>query len=215
MTPAGWLAAREGDCPARMESSGVSAEGRRGVQLEVLNDWMEAQGLPRGVLAYDFADTATGQQKSVFDLAWPRGIQAELSQPVVVLLNEGSQTIAIASQAGFRCFTAVEEFRDTCERGIEQRRLVCEFSRPPEARRKIGSSLCSATNLATATSVTGMTVAATATQEHLLSAWLTKYDYTSRQIKRGSPQLRTHRTITADTLRKQRAVYSLLRYRCP
>ena len=40
-----------------------------------------------------------------------RGIQAELSQPVVVLLNEGTETIAIASEAGFRCFTTAIEFQ--------------------------------------------------------------------------------------------------------
>jgi hypothetical protein len=80
-------------------------------QLEALNDWMEEHELPRGVLSFDFADSATGQQKAVFDLAWPTGIQEELSQPVAVLLNEGQETLAIASQAGFRCFTSVEEFQ--------------------------------------------------------------------------------------------------------
>ena len=80
-------------------------------QLETLNDWMEAQGLPRGLLAYDFADSATGEQKAVFDLAWPSGIQEELSQPVAVLLNESAETIGIASQAGYRCFTTSEEFK--------------------------------------------------------------------------------------------------------
>lgn len=80
-------------------------------QLEGLNDWMEAQGLPRGGLAYDFADPSTGEQKAVFDLAWPNGIQEELSQPVAVLLNEDAETIGFASQAGFRCFTSVAEFQ--------------------------------------------------------------------------------------------------------
>ena len=89
---------------------GISSEEEES-QLEALNDWMAAQGLPRGVVAYDFADTATGEQRAVFDLAWPDGIQAELSQPVVVLLNEGAETIAIASQAGFRCFTTAAEFQ--------------------------------------------------------------------------------------------------------
>ncbi|MBV5327148.1 MAG: hypothetical protein JZU65_05835, partial [Chlorobium sp.] len=69
-------------------------------------------------LAYDFADPATGKQKAVFDLAWPNGIQEELSQPVAVLLNEGLETISIASQAGFRCFTAVEEFQCYVNREI-------------------------------------------------------------------------------------------------
>jgi hypothetical protein len=72
---------------------------------------MEGQGLPRGVLAYDLADSATGEQNAMFDLAWPNGIQEELSQPVAVLLNEGAETIAIASQAGYRCFTTVSQFQ--------------------------------------------------------------------------------------------------------
>jgi len=95
---------------ARAIGGGISSEEEE-AQLEDLNDWMEAQGLPRGVIAYDFADPATGEQKAVFDLAWPSGIQEELSQPVAVLLNEGTETIVIASQSGFRCFTAVTEFQ--------------------------------------------------------------------------------------------------------
>jgi hypothetical protein len=80
-------------------------------QIEDLNDWMSAQGLPRGIVAFDFADTSTGEQKAVFDLAWPSGVQEELSQPVAVLLNEPAATLAIANQAGFRCFTGVSEFQ--------------------------------------------------------------------------------------------------------
>ncbi len=80
-------------------------------QLEGLNAWMEEKGLPRGLMAYDFADADTGEQKAVFDLAWPNGVQEELSQPVVVLLNEGTEVLVMASQAGFRCFTAVPDFQ--------------------------------------------------------------------------------------------------------
>jgi hypothetical protein len=83
---------------------------------------MDTQGLPRGVLAYDFSDPVTGEQKAVFDLAWPSGIQEELSQPVVVLLNEGSEIIAIASQAGYQCFTAITDF----QRYVQSKILVQE-----------------------------------------------------------------------------------------
>ena len=48
---------------------------------------------------------------AVFDLAWPDGLQEELSQPVAVLPNEDASTIAIASQAGFKCFTEGAAFR--------------------------------------------------------------------------------------------------------
>lgn len=106
-----WLAGPTRVLPvASSVGSGISSEEEE-QQLEAINDWVEEQGLPRGVLAFDFADAATGEQKAVFDLAWPNGIQEELSQPVAVLLNESAETISIASQAGYRCFTSPEEFR--------------------------------------------------------------------------------------------------------
>lgn len=47
----------------------------------------------------------------MFDLAWPQGQQEELSQPVAVLLHEEAPMVAVASQAGYRCFTAVADFK--------------------------------------------------------------------------------------------------------
>lgn len=87
-------------------------------QLESLNAWIEGNGLPRGRLAFDFADKATGQQRAVFDLAWPAGIQEGLSQPVAVLLDESNEVIAMASQAGYRCFLSVPEFQRYVETEI-------------------------------------------------------------------------------------------------
>lgn len=106
-----WLAGPSAVVPAAVVVSGGISSEEEEAQLEALNDWMEARGLPRGSLSYDFADADTGEQKAAFDLAWPNGIQEELSQPVAVLLYEGADTIAIASQAGFRCFTAITEFQ--------------------------------------------------------------------------------------------------------
>ena len=117
-----WLAGPMAAMPAVVAvGSGITSEEEE-EQLESLNDWMEAQGLPRGLLAYDFADAATGEQKAVLDLAWPNGIQEELSQPVTVLLNESTETIGIASQSGYRCFTTTDEFR----RYVESEILVLE-----------------------------------------------------------------------------------------
>ncbi len=80
-------------------------------EIEELNEWVAARGLPMGVVSYDYADPETGEQKAVFDLAWPEGLQPELSAPVAVLLNEGAETIAAASAGGFRCFTSIREFK--------------------------------------------------------------------------------------------------------
>lgn len=91
-------------------TGGITSEAEE-AELVALNDGVESEGLPRGVVAYDFADPKTGEQRAVFDLAWPNGLQEELSQPVVALLNEDAATMAMASQAGFRCFTSGESFR--------------------------------------------------------------------------------------------------------
>ncbi len=104
-------------CHATTAKGGITSEAEEAA-LEGLNDWVDGQGLPRGVLAYDLADADTGEQKAVFDLAWPSGLQEELSQPVAVLLNETAETLSVASQAGFRCFTDVEDFRRYVRREI-------------------------------------------------------------------------------------------------
>jgi hypothetical protein len=96
---------------------GISSEEEE-AELNALNDWVESLGLPRGILAYDFADPVTGEQRAVFDLVWPNGIQEELSQPVAVLLNEDAETLAIASGAGLRCFTTAADFRAYVQREI-------------------------------------------------------------------------------------------------
>ena len=113
-----WLAwaAKPAEAPVVLVG-GITSEAEE-EELEILNDWVEAQGLPRGVLAFDFADQVSGEQKAVFDLAWPNGIQEELSQPVAVLLNENSETLALASRAGFLCFTTAQDFKDYVEKDI-------------------------------------------------------------------------------------------------
>ena len=96
---------------------GITSEEEEQV-LETLNEWIAERGLPRGVLAYDFADAETGEQRAVFDLAWPNGIQQELSQPVAVLLNEDAEVISLASGAGYRCFTDPTSFRQYVENEV-------------------------------------------------------------------------------------------------
>ena len=105
-----WLAGASVPAPAAPPLGGITSEEEE-AELEALNDWVESKGLPRGVASFDFADPATGEQQAVFDIAWPSGIQEELSQPVAVLLNEEAPIITLASQAGFKCFTDSRSFR--------------------------------------------------------------------------------------------------------
>jgi len=105
-----WL---EGAAPVREEPvvlGSISDEDEE-KELLAINDWMEDMELPPGEMSYEYADPNTGQQLAIFDLAWPAGIQKELSQPVVVLLNEPPEVFAIASHAGFRSFASSDEFK--------------------------------------------------------------------------------------------------------
>ncbi len=106
-----WLAGPVATVPAAVAVGGGITSEEEEAELEALNAWVESQGLPRGVLAYDFADPESGEQRAVFDLVWPSGLQEELSQPVAVLLGEEAATIRIASEAGFRPFTDATSFR--------------------------------------------------------------------------------------------------------
>ncbi|MFZ4986970.1 MAG: GmrSD restriction endonuclease domain-containing protein, partial [Blastocatellia bacterium] len=87
-------------------------------ELSAINDWIESVGLPRGVIGYDIVDPQTGDQRAVFDLAWPNGLQEELSQPVAVLLNEDAAVISLASGAGFRCFVDTGSFKEYVEKSV-------------------------------------------------------------------------------------------------
>lgn len=96
---------------------GISSEEEE-EELAALCDWMEERQLPRGRLSFDYSDEETGEQLAVFDLAWPNGIQEELSQRVAVLLNEPQETVALAAHAGYRCFTSVPSFKRYVEEEI-------------------------------------------------------------------------------------------------
>jgi hypothetical protein len=113
-----WLEGPPAQVPSSVSVKGGITSEAEEEALEELNDWIEAQGLPRGIMAYDFADPDSGQQKAVFDLAWPSGIQEELSQPVVVLVNESPEMVSMASQAGFRCFTDADHFKHYVQKEI-------------------------------------------------------------------------------------------------
>ena len=101
----GWLA-----WCAAFQFAGVTSEAEE-LEIEALNDWAEAQGLPRGQVSFDHADPVTGAQIAVLDLVWPDGLQPGLTGPVAVLLNETPDVLSLASAAGFRCFTSAADFK--------------------------------------------------------------------------------------------------------
>lgn len=106
-----WLGDAAVAAPAQVAvGSGITSDEEE-AELEALNDWVASQGLARGELLYDLADPDSGEQRAVFDLAWPSGLQEELSEPVALLIDEEPATLRVASEAGFRCFTDSTSFQ--------------------------------------------------------------------------------------------------------
>ena len=115
-----WMEEGAADSQARPVIGGITSEEERR-ELEALNAWTVEQGLSSGELSFDFSDPKTGQQVAVFDLAWPGGIQAGLTRPVAVLLDEGDELIRFANDAGYRFFTSTDAFKRYVEKDILKR----------------------------------------------------------------------------------------------
>jgi hypothetical protein len=109
-----WIAdaARVLAMPPALEVVGGVTSAEEEAELQALKAWVTERGFSEGIIAFDHSNLETGDQIAIFDLAWPNGLQEELSEPVAVLLNEHDDTIALASAAGFRCFTNVAAFED-------------------------------------------------------------------------------------------------------
>lgn len=106
-----WIAESAEIVKPEIQVLGSISDEEEEQQLNELNEWMVEQGLPEGQLSFEYSDPNTGEQIAVFDLAWPKGVQENLSDPAVVLLNEGEEILALASGGGYRCFTSIDEFK--------------------------------------------------------------------------------------------------------
>ena len=96
---------------------GVESDEEDQIIAEV-NSWVTEQSLPEGEYLFELADDHSGDSLAIFDLAWPHGLQSELSEPVALLLNEGPEVHSTANENGFRYFTDVSKFKAYVRREI-------------------------------------------------------------------------------------------------
>lgn len=75
-------------------------------------------GLAEGELLYALTDEETGEVLGIIDLAWPNGLQEELSEPVAILLNESDEIEDLVNQRGYRYFTNLDTFYSYVVRDI-------------------------------------------------------------------------------------------------
>jgi hypothetical protein len=105
----------EPTAPPQVQIPGGIESADEEAQLNELNQWIAAQGLPEGQMAYELIHPDSGRPIAILDLAWPSGLQVGLSEPVAVLLNEGPELIKLANQQGYKFFTDVDRFKSYVE----------------------------------------------------------------------------------------------------
>ncbi len=93
----------------------TSLEDEEARAIAECREWVRSQGLADGVENYELVDEQTGEALAILDLAWPDGMQLELTQPAALLLNEPPGVAQVASAAGFRPFTSVDALQEYVE----------------------------------------------------------------------------------------------------
>lgn len=83
--------------------------------------WMEQKELPTGESGFELVEDESGDVLAILDLAWPDGIQIGRTDPAALLIDEGEETLSIASGKGYRCFTNLEQLQRYVEKEILDR----------------------------------------------------------------------------------------------
>lgn len=95
----------------------IASAAEEELLLEAMS-WMEQQGLPTGEIGFELVEDESNDVLAVLDLAWPDGIQTGRSQPAALLIDEGEETMSIASGKGYRCFTGLAQLQRYVEAEI-------------------------------------------------------------------------------------------------
>lgn len=93
---------------ANRETTTVSDIEEEQVIMQIAH-WMDENGLSSGVRNYVII---VDGKEYVLDLAWPNGIQENLSTPLALLLNETDEVFIAANKLGFCYLTDVNQFKE-------------------------------------------------------------------------------------------------------
>jgi hypothetical protein len=83
-------------------------------QIAELREWLVENLFDAGKTSVEIP--ATGNHPSVvLDVAWPSGVQPELTEPVALLIDESVEVWNAAAAYGYRVFVSAEALRDYCQ----------------------------------------------------------------------------------------------------
>ena len=92
----------------------VEVDNSEEALIQEVMGWMQEHELNPGIENYNLVDES-GETAAIIDLAWPDGIQAGLSTPVALLLNETEDVQQIVNHSGYRYFTDVQSLKKFVE----------------------------------------------------------------------------------------------------
>ena len=89
---------------------GVSNDINEDEKILELSYWMEENGLSGGEINYELK--VSDNESIIIDLAWPDGIQNNLSEPVAIMIDEENSNISKVNLQKYRVFEDVKSFKD-------------------------------------------------------------------------------------------------------
>lgn len=89
---------------------GVSNDINEDEEILELSYWMEENGLSGGEINYELK--VSDNESIIIDLAWPDGIQNNLSEPVAIMIDEENSNISKVNLQKYRVFEDVKSFKD-------------------------------------------------------------------------------------------------------
>lgn len=78
-------------------------------ELQRISRLASELGLAEPELHYEIVDSESGEMLAFADLAWPEGVQPELSEPVAFLLEPDQEMEERLNELGYRFFTEIEK----------------------------------------------------------------------------------------------------------
>ena len=117
-----WDIPMEPNIKAQIRPTSI-ADDEEEALINEINDWAQSEGLSAGIIGYELTDPVNGETLAMFDLAWPEGVQAELSEPVAVLIDEDIDVLILASKHRYRFFVNKEGFQSYINNEILLTRL--------------------------------------------------------------------------------------------
>lgn len=93
------------DYPTELTQVAATISMEEKDEVQSILSFVMTNELPRPELDYEVVDSTTGETLATVDVAWPKGIQEEYSQPIALVFEANKDVINILNQAGYRFFT--------------------------------------------------------------------------------------------------------------